>query len=265
MNKEKEKTTSRPFWVVALLVVIVWAISGMILYALPERGTFGDMFGAVNSLFSGLAFAGIIYTVWLQRKELQLQRKELSLTRDELEGQKHQLAAQNDTLRKQNFEDTFFQLLRLHNDILNAIDLSRGGATVARGRDCFQVFYKRLRNKFNEQGTHPGEDEGRKINKSYLLFFDDHQAEIGHYFRSLYNIVKFVKQSDITDKRLYTNLIRAQLSSFETVLLFYNCISELGVEKFKPFVEEFALLKTLPREYLFNNTHETLYATGAFK
>ncbi|MDR6554663.1 hypothetical protein [Paenibacillus qinlingensis] len=42
-----------------------------------KRGTFGDMFGAVNSLFSGLAFAGIIYTIYLQRKELTLQREEI--------------------------------------------------------------------------------------------------------------------------------------------------------------------------------------------
>ena len=42
------------------------------------------MFGVVNSLFSGLAFAGLIYTIILQRKELALQRKELILTRNEL-------------------------------------------------------------------------------------------------------------------------------------------------------------------------------------
>jgi len=50
-----------------------------------ERGTFGDMFGAVNSLFSGFAFAGVIYAIFLQRKELQLQRRELRLTRGEME------------------------------------------------------------------------------------------------------------------------------------------------------------------------------------
>ena len=48
------------------------------------RGSFGDSFGAINSLFSGLAFAGIIYTILLQRKELSLQRKELTDTRKEL-------------------------------------------------------------------------------------------------------------------------------------------------------------------------------------
>jgi hypothetical protein len=44
-------------------------------------GTFGDSFGAINALFSGLAFAGIIYTIMLQKKELALQRKELADTR----------------------------------------------------------------------------------------------------------------------------------------------------------------------------------------
>jgi len=48
------------------------------------RGQMGDMFGAVNSLFSALALAGLIYTVCLQRKELQLQRRDLALTRREI-------------------------------------------------------------------------------------------------------------------------------------------------------------------------------------
>jgi hypothetical protein len=50
-----------------------------------QRADFGDMFGAVNALFSGLAFAVLIYTMWLQREELELQRQELQETRRELE------------------------------------------------------------------------------------------------------------------------------------------------------------------------------------
>jgi hypothetical protein len=48
------------------------------------RGQVGDMFGAVNSLFSALALAGVLYTILLQRDELSLQRIELALTREEL-------------------------------------------------------------------------------------------------------------------------------------------------------------------------------------
>jgi hypothetical protein len=36
------------------------------------------MFGAVNALFSGLAFAGVVYAIFLQRIDLALQRKELT-------------------------------------------------------------------------------------------------------------------------------------------------------------------------------------------
>ena len=70
------------------LVVLFWGGSWYFLYArlpgLTERGQFGDMFGAVNSLFSGLAFAGIVIAILLQRQELQQQREELKLQREEL-------------------------------------------------------------------------------------------------------------------------------------------------------------------------------------
>lgn len=49
-----------------------------------DKGTYGDSFGALNTLFSGLAFAVLIYTMMLQRKELALQREELEETRKEL-------------------------------------------------------------------------------------------------------------------------------------------------------------------------------------
>ena len=71
-----------------LVIVILFSIYGICVYYSfsnwQERGTFGDAFGALNTLFSGLAFVGIIYTIFLQRKELALQRKELELTRQEL-------------------------------------------------------------------------------------------------------------------------------------------------------------------------------------
>lgn len=78
-----------PFFLIALAVVTIWSISGVTVFFVFEtwdvRGQFGDTFGAVNALFSGLAFAGLLYTVNLQRQELSLQRRELELTRIELQ------------------------------------------------------------------------------------------------------------------------------------------------------------------------------------
>lgn len=71
-----------------LLVLIIWTGSAfLIFYGLdswPERGTFGDLFGAVNALFSGLAFAGLIYTIILQKEDIEIQRKEIAQNRAEL-------------------------------------------------------------------------------------------------------------------------------------------------------------------------------------
>jgi hypothetical protein len=78
----------RKLYILLGLVAFVWGLSYVLIYCFvdkTDRGTFGDTFGAINSLFSGLAFAGIIYTILLQRRELELQRKELIETRKELE------------------------------------------------------------------------------------------------------------------------------------------------------------------------------------
>ena len=59
------------------LVLSIWILSiVLIIFKLDnwsDRGTFGDLFGAVNALFSGLAFAGLIYTIVLQKQDLELQ------------------------------------------------------------------------------------------------------------------------------------------------------------------------------------------------
>lgn len=67
-------------------VIISWIITYFTLKDTPPdiRGTFGDMFGGLNALFSGLAFCGIIVTILLQSKELRLQREEIQENRKEL-------------------------------------------------------------------------------------------------------------------------------------------------------------------------------------
>lgn len=47
-----------------------------------KAGTYGDSFGYVNSLFSALAFAGVIIALVFQMRELHLQRQELKETRE---------------------------------------------------------------------------------------------------------------------------------------------------------------------------------------
>lgn len=253
-----------PLLIVWLAVAAVWAISGLLLHAETERGTFGDMFGAVNALFSGLAFATLIYTAWMQREELALQREELAATRSELEGQKLQLQEQTKTFALQRFEDSFFALLRVHGEIVDAMDIvGRGGVT--RSRDCFKVWYARLQGVHAHTAAYPEGKTLQAVQGVYGKFYEEHQSELGHYFRHLYHIIKFVKAAPIEDKKRYTSLIRAQLSAYEHLMLFYNCLSPFGIEKFKPLVEEFELLENLPKSLLLMPAlHVPLYSRNAF-
>lgn len=83
----KEKINLKSILILISLILILWIGSGYFIYLnFPRghRGEIGDMFGAINALFSGLALAGIIITLILQQKELSLQRQEFILNREEL-------------------------------------------------------------------------------------------------------------------------------------------------------------------------------------
>lgn len=81
---QKYRILIQLFLAVVLLQLLI-AISVFITFDnFGERGAFGDMFGGANSLFSGLAFAGVIYAIFLQSRQITLQQEELSLTRKEL-------------------------------------------------------------------------------------------------------------------------------------------------------------------------------------
>ena len=85
---------------IALVVFALWLGAPMVgLYffgSWVERGQFGDLFGSVNALFSGLAFAGLIYAIFLQGQQLSLQREELRLQREEMAASRKELARQAD-------------------------------------------------------------------------------------------------------------------------------------------------------------------------
>lgn len=67
----------------------------------PERGQFGDIFGSVNALFSGLAFAGLFWSLRVQQEQLLLQQDELRLQREELKLQREEMAASRGELARQ--------------------------------------------------------------------------------------------------------------------------------------------------------------------
>ena len=78
---DKKINYLRVFFVICLLIFGIsigyfFAVN-LLTSNFEDRGTFGDMFGALNAIFSGFAFAGVIITIIMQMKELELTRNEL--------------------------------------------------------------------------------------------------------------------------------------------------------------------------------------------
>jgi hypothetical protein len=206
------------------------------------------MFGGVNALFSGLAFVGVIYAILIQRQELKIQGRELVDTRLELREQ-------NKTMQRQRFENTFFELLRLQIDITNSIETETTQNQIVHGRECFKHFLNRLKGEYDARNQNGSDSSIKKIDIVYDIFYDSYHDQVSHYYRSLYNLIRFVdrhiEMNEIEHPHLYTNLIRAQLSSNELLLLFYNCLSKHG-EGMKYLVEKYSLLRTMPEDHLFD-------------
>lgn len=90
---EDQTPKYRLFWLIATIIVVIWISQFLALkyYFIPNslnnepkdeesiwthRGVIGDSFGAINALFSGLAFAGVIFTILLQRADIKRQHIE---------------------------------------------------------------------------------------------------------------------------------------------------------------------------------------------
>lgn len=225
-----------------------------------DWGVFGDFIGGVlNPVFGFLALIALLMTISLQATELRLTRKELKNSSEALHSQ-------NETLTLQSFESSFFQMLRLHNDIVNSMDFVRGGGdkqvVTTSGRDCFPVMRKRLVSRYLAKKSIS--DDRERAEEAYVQTYEQLQVELAHYFRYLYNIFKFIHNSSVNDKRFYSNLIRAQLSNHELVILFYNCISKYGKERFLPLAIEYSLFNNMPVSLLLHESHKSWLPDSAY-
>lgn len=245
-----------------LLFVILMGVGGVLwlnwwlLQGDKERGTFGDMFGGVNALFSGAAFSVLAFTLLLQRYELKLQREELAETRKVMEAQREQMELQAKTQQLQQFENTFFQLIKGHNDIVQSLSPYGSGD---KGRESFQSLLEFLKSRHNSLIADPN---GR-IEFALEELYREYESDIGHYFRHIFQILKFIDENKDVDRLRYRSFLRAQLSAAEFVLIFYNCLGHRGA-MCKPLIEKYGMLKHLPPSNLFHIEHADYFDKRAF-
>lgn len=204
-------------------VFAIWVLSGIILYYVEDRGTFGDMFGAINALFSGLAFAGLIYTVLLQKEELMLQREELKSTRGEFEEQ-------NKTMRLQRFENTLFNLLSLYDERVRGITLpGHGVGRIVIAYACTET-YATIQNAVESNNISHIPERAR----SYSSRLDGCLDQLREIYKTI-DVSPLLESPE--DKAFYSKLITTQLSSQEYAMLCYVLASPRNADFFELFMK----------------------------
>lgn len=94
---------------------------------LEKAAQFGDSFGALTSLFSGLAFAGLIITILMQREELKIQRTEFQMTRNEMAESSDALQKQVNEMKKSSRVNAVSALAQVHLGIVRQSGTNRAG------------------------------------------------------------------------------------------------------------------------------------------
>lgn len=201
----------RWFIIATIIVVGLWLVNWIILgqYSSEERGTYGDMFGVVNSLFTGLSFAGIIYTMYLQNKELSLQRQELKDTRAVMKEQ-------SETLKLQTSESSYFRLLDNHRSLVSSLTFGGG-----QGYEGINIYYKDLKNKVEEyyRASVTGKLYKKEIAAYYPIKWLSFQNEnIEQFVSNIYHVVRFIKYK-LNDDDFYHETFYKSLSKPEKYIL----------------------------------------------
>ena len=227
----------------------------------------GDYTGGVVASMWSLAGLFIIFVAFLgqkqqilhQKMELKYNQFEVKATRKELEGQKEQMIEQNKTLKQQRFENTFFQMLSLHHKIVDTVEIIDHSSQKIYGRKGFKFVFDTFRSAvFGNPVTYD------QIIQIYINQYENYQYNFSHYFRNLYRIIKFIDQSDVDERQRYADILRAQLSPQEMLMLFYNGLTFYGDKKMKPLIEKYELLKNMPQRSLIEFEHKNKYQGTAF-
>jgi hypothetical protein len=190
---------------------------------LSKAGTFGDFVGG---------FIGTIFTIvglFLLYETLSLQRKEFTESKR--------------VFIKQQFDNTFFELIKVYRNIVDNISINTASGQLL-GISFYDNNMTGLQNNFITQRAL---SYNRKTAvRDYQNFYVQYKNITTVYFKTLYRIYALIDDSELhsEDKRTYSKILRAQLTDSELFFIRYNAMTEHG-RKSAEYINKYNILKHL--------------------
>ncbi|MGN7241052.1 putative phage abortive infection protein [Priestia megaterium] len=191
-----------------------------------KRGSFGDFFNGITTPI--ISFCTLVAAIWaylFQQKQFNIQKEQTD---------------------KQRIENQFFQLINLHNEIVNSMHYDQEGGNL-KGRAYFREIYQKFIDYYNE-------DDSLDRNKYYLIMRridNEEYDQLYHYFRNMYQLFRCVykNQNKLSNEEQgdYIEIINAQLTYYEKHLLFFNT-KFYGSDGFFDILEHYKFFKEYSNE-----------------
>lgn len=264
------------FFAVAIFLIFrSWSFS----WVIDEQivGQFGDFIGGVVGTLLAFAAACLYYVALKEQRkdvennreslklqnqalkqqidEFRQQRVELEETRKVYEKQTALMTEQSRIMRQQQFESSFYSLMRLYIDCKEILFTN----DVDRFKYWIELLVSQVPADFKEKGIY----ERHLIIMS--LFEDLYVANRGFltpYFKTVYRILSLIDNANSLnekDKMFYVKIFRALLNDYEIMLLYYNYHSYLS-GKGKNLAYKFNFLKHY--DYFLSVDAQCVYECG---
>lgn len=197
---------------------------------------FGDYIGGVIGTLVGLV--GVVFLFRTYSMQLSISE------------------SQYDQSQRIRFESAFFNLLEKQRNIAKDVEGSiregamsvtcKGGEFFSKARVDLQIRLLELDYEPNMLTLTSAYPLKSKICTIYNDFYEVYNTSLGHYFRHLYHLLKFVKDNAPKEEsKKYADMVQAQMSIDELYLVCFNGISNYGRRKMLPLMDEFSLLENL--------------------
>lgn len=202
-------------------------------------GLSGDFLGGVlNPILSFFSFLALLFTLRLQRRELNATMDELKKSTTAAESNVRLFTEQIRTQRLDAFENTFFSLLKLHNSTFETINEYRPAEGDVPAGSTLQLLMAQAR----EQET---------LEAARAVLMADH-SEIDHFISILFEMLKFIDQKfpqdSHSDRMFYANILKAIINqdAFEAVAMYAATHNpQSPYYAFKQLIQKYELLEEL--------------------